>query len=42
LLTRIAGGAAAVYAELEINHLRSRIATFERQVSANGLRREPA
>ena len=42
LLARIAGDAAAVYAELEINQLRSRIATFERQVSTNGLRREPA
>jgi hypothetical protein len=42
MLARIAEDAAAVYAELEINQLRSRIATFEQQVSTNGLRREPA
>jgi tryptophan-rich sensory protein len=42
MLTRIAEDAAAVYAELEINQLRSRIATFEQQVSTSGLRRKPA
>jgi hypothetical protein len=42
LLARIAGDAAAVYAELEINQLRSRIGSFEQQVSTNGLRPEPA
>jgi hypothetical protein len=42
MLARIGEDAAAVYAELEINQLRSRIATFEQQVSATGLRRKPA
>jgi hypothetical protein len=42
MLARLAGDAAAVYAELEINQLRSRIATFEQAVGTNGLRPEPA
>jgi hypothetical protein len=42
MLARIAGDAAAVYAELEINQLRSRIAIFEQKLSTNGLRPEPA
>jgi hypothetical protein len=40
MLARIAGDAAAVYAELEIDQLRSRVATFEQQLSTN--MREPA
>jgi hypothetical protein len=42
MLARLAGDAAAVYAELEINELRRRIATFEQAVATSGLRPEPA